>query len=213
MSTDAVLFDYWRSSASYRVRLALALKEISYRSVPVNLAGGEQVLPDHIARNPMAAVPVLDIDDLRLTQSLAIIEYLDETRDGHRLLAVDPATKAHERALALIVAADIHPLGNLATLNRISSLGGEQAKLEWVRHYISKGLAAFEAVLGASPRTRFCTGSVPGLADICLVPQLYNAVRWGVELTAFPRCLAVSEAFAELPAYHEAHPDRFAPNG
>ncbi|MBO6883148.1 MAG: maleylacetoacetate isomerase [Marivita sp.] len=213
MNCKTVLFDYWRSSASYRVRLALSLKQIVYRRVPVNLAGGEQALPEHLARNPMAAVPVLDIDGLRLTQSLAIIEYLDETRDGHRLLADDPAIKAKERALALIVAADIHPLGNLTTLNRVSSLGGEQAKLEWVQHHISRGLTAFEAVLAATPRTRFCTGSVPGVADVCLVPQLYNAVRWEVDLAAFPHCRAIDEAFAELPAYHESHPDKFAPNG
>ncbi len=208
---EVVLFDYWRSSASYRVRLALALKNIPYRSVSVNLAAGVQSEPDHMARNPMGAVPVLDIDGLRLTQSLAIIEYLDETRGGLSLIPRDPKRKARARALALIIAADVHPLGNLATLNRIAELGGEVEKVKWAQYYISRGLAAFETKLREIPKAKFSTGDTPGLADVCLVPQLYNAVRWDVDLAAFPLCQEINAAFAELPAYREAHPDRFAP--
>ena len=209
--TTPVLYDYWRSSASYRVRLALALKGIAYTSIAVNLAGGEQSGPEHLARNPMAAVPVLDIDGLRLTQSLAIIEYLDETRAGIRLLPVDPAERAFVRSLALVIAADTHPLGNLATLNRIACLGGEVAKLDWARHHIARGLSAFETLLSGRDCATFCLGGAPGLADICLIPQFYNARRWGVDVAAFPRCMAIEEAFAALPAYSAAHPDRFAP--
>ncbi|WP_068110797.1 maleylacetoacetate isomerase [Tropicimonas marinistellae] len=208
---EIVLFDYWRSSASYRVRLGLELKGMAYRRVAVNLAAGEQRLSEHLTRNPIGAVPVLDIDGLRFTQSLAILEYLDETRRIHPLLPTAPAERARARALALIVAADIHPLGNLSTLNRVADLGGEQAKLDWVRNCIATGLAAFEAVLAESGSMPFCAGDAPGLADVCLIPQLYNADRWGVDLTALPRCTAARDAFSQLPAFQAAHPDRFAP--
>lgn len=209
----AVLYDYWRSSASYRVRLALALKDIPYRRIAVNLADGEQSHPEHLIRNPHGAVPVLDVDGLRITQSLAIIEYLDETRGGLHLLPKTPADRAHARSLALLIAADIHPLGNLSTLNRVTEIGGEVAKLNWIRHYIANGLSSFERTLKEGEPTPFCCGDTPGLADICLIPQLYNAARWDVDIANLPRCKAAQAAMAELPAYASAHPDRFSPNG
>lgn len=210
--TGAILYDYWRSSASYRVRLALELKSIAYETKSVNLAAGQQVLPEHLDRNRAGTVPVLDIDGLRLTQSLAIIEYLDETRIGPRFLPETAALRARARALALIVAADIHPLGNLAVLKRLAQLGGEDAKVDWVRRYISRGLTAFEALLVEGPSGLFCCGDTPGIADLCLIPQLYNARRWGVDLTPLVRCQAIDAAFAALPASWAAHPDRNAPD-
>lgn len=209
--SEIVLYDYWRSSASYRVRLALELKAIPFRSAPVNLVGSEQKGAEHLARNPSGAVPVLDIDGLRLTQSLAIIEYLEETRAGAHLLPSEPGERARARALALIIAADIHPLGNLSVLNRVSAMAGEDARLAWVRDYILQGLTAFEAMLASAPTKAFCCGDQPCLADICLVPQLYNARRWGVELGGLPRCIAIDDAFGEMAPYSAAHPDRHAP--
>lgn len=211
MSDLPVLFDYWRSSASYRVRLALAIKGVEYLSHPVNLVQAEQRGDTHMSRNPMGAVPVLQIDGLRLTQSLAIIEYLDESRDGPALLPKGAAMHAQARALAHIIAADTHPLGNLPILQRVEALAGEQAKLEWVLHVISKGLIAYEAHLAQMPRHRFTMGDTPMLPDLCLIPQLYNAMRWGVDLKGLPRCLAIQQAFAELPAFEAAHPNSFAP--
>lgn len=208
-----VLYDYWRSSASYRVRLALALKDLAYENIPVNLAAGEQLHFEHVARHPMGAVPVLDIDGLRLTQSLAIIEYLDETRGNLPLLPDDTYMRAKARALSLVVAADIHPLGNLSTLNWVAELGGERAKLDWVRHYIAKGLIAFERLLAAHETTTFCLGDAPMLPDICLIPQLYNARRWDIDLRNMPRCRHVEAAFTALPAFDAAHPESFSPNG
>ena len=161
--------------------------------------------------NPCATIPVLEIDGMRLTESLAIIEYLDETRDGLRLISENPVRRARERAPALIIAANIHPLGNLSTLNRIAELGGEAEKVKWAQHYITRGLRAFKATLNESPKTRFCAGDTPKLADICLIPQLYNAVRWGVDLSALPHCEEIRAAFSDFPGYHDAHPYRFAP--
>lgn len=206
-----VLYDYWRSSAAYRVRIALALKGIGHDRVPVDLAAGDQRGPAHLARNPQGAVPVLDIDGLRLTQSLAILDYLDETRPTPPLLPPDAAGRARVRAVALAIACDIHPLSNLATLNRIEALSGPDARADWNRDNILRGLSAVETLLADGPDTRFCHGDAPGYADCVLIPQLYNARRWQVDIDHLPRITAIEAAAEALADIASAHPDAVKP--
>ncbi|MBT9384306.1 maleylacetoacetate isomerase [Pseudooceanicola sp. CBS1P-1] len=201
------LYDYWRSSASYRVRIALGLMDEAWSAVPVDLVKGEQSAPAHLARNPQGLVPVLDIDGLRLTQSLAILEYLDETRDLG-LLPQAPAERARVRALAQAIAMEIHPVCNLRVARHASGHSGGEITMEsWMLRFMTPGLLAFEAML--EPGSRFCHGDRPGLADLCLVPQLYNADRWGVDLSPMPRIRAVAEALNGIEAVRAAHPDHF----
>lgn len=210
--TETVLYDYWRSSASYRLRIALNLAGIPYRAVPVDLVKSEHRAPAHLARNPQGLVPVLEIDGLLLTQSLAILGYLDETRDLG-LLPKEPGERARARALAHAIAVDLHPVCNLSVARRATELSGgaEGMPGDWMRHFIRPGLLAFEALLSGFDQAPFCTGGAPGLADICLMPQLYNARRWEVDLSGLPRLLAVAEACAANPAFAAAHPDRHRP--
>lgn len=207
----AILYDYWRSSASYRVRIALNLKRVDYERVAVDLLAGDHRGEAHLARNPQGLVPALAADGRILTQSLAIIAYLDAVRPEPPLLPRDPADAAHVRALALTVACDIHPINNLRVLKRLSALGIEQpARDDWYRHWVKEGLDALEQM--ASPRAgRFLFGDSPGLADICLVPQLYNARRFEVALDAYPTLLRADASAAMLDAFAAAHPDRVAP--
>ena len=209
--SEPVLYDYFRSSACYRVRIALNLKGIAYRSVPVNLLEGEQKDPDYVARNPQGFVPFLEIDGAKLNQSLAIIDYLDATRPEPALVPADPADRAHVLALALAVACDIHPLNNLRVLKRLSGLGLDQeARDDWYRHWVSEGLAALEAM--AAPRAgRFLFGDDPGLADICLVPQMFNARRFEVPLDAYPTLVRADAEANRLEPFAAAHPERVAP--
>ncbi len=204
--SDVVLYDYWRSSASYRVRIALNLAGISYRTVSVNLLDKSHKSADHLARNPQGLVPVLDIDGQRLTQSLAILEYLDETR-SLGLLPREPGPRARARALAQSIAVDLHPLCNLSVVAHATG-GAEPARSDWMRHFIEPGLAAFEMLLAGFAQTPYCTGDQPGLADLCLIPQLYNADRWGADYAACTRIRAVAQACAAHPAFAAAHPDR-----
>jgi maleylacetoacetate isomerase len=205
-----VLYDYWRSSAAYRVRIALNLLGLSYQSVPVDLTQGEQAEPDNLARNPQGLVPTLDIDGIRLTQSLAILEYLDETRSAG-WLPQDPAARATVRAMAYAVAIDTHPVCNLRVARHAVSLG---ATMEgWMQHFIGLGLQGLEGLLQQHPEGRFCHGDSVTLADLCLVPQVYNARRWGVDLTPTPRLSAIANALDQLPAFAAAHPDRVKPAG
>lgn len=211
--SETVLFDYWRSSASYRLRIALNLAGISYRAVHVDLVKGAHKEPGHLARNPQGLVPVLQIDGIELTQSLAILDYLDRTRDMG-LLPADPAQRAKAQALAHAIAVDIHPVCNLSVAKHATNLaaGVEDMPRQWMTRFIGPGLQAFETLLGGFEQAPFCTGSAPGLADICLIPQIYNARRWGADISAMPRLLAVEQACAEHPAFAAAHPDAVNPN-
>lgn len=203
-----ILYDYWRSSASYRVRIALNLLGIEYEAVSVNLLAKEQKAPGHLARNPQGAVPVLDIDGLRLTQSLAIVEYLEETRPGACLLPSDAAGRARVRALSYAIAMDIHPLCNLGPVAHVMTLtgGGDAVRSEWMNKFIGEGLAAVEKLLDHPATGRFCHGGRPTMADLCVVPQVYNANRWEVDLAPFPRINAIAAECAKLPAFEAAYP-------
>jgi maleylacetoacetate isomerase len=204
-----VLFDYFRSSASYRVRIALNLKRIAYKPAPVNLLEGEQRGETFRARNPQGLVPALEIDGHILTQSLAIILYLDETRPEPPLLPRDPADAAHVHALALAIACDIHPLNNLRVLKYLKDeLGQEQSERDaWYRHWIAEGFAALETM--AAPRSgRFLFGDSPTLADICLVPQMFNARRLETPLDGYPTLVRADEEANRLEPFAAAHPDR-----
>lgn len=208
-----MLHDYWRSSAAYRVRIALGLLGLSWQAIPVDLTKGCQRSPEHLARNPQGLVPVLAIDGLELTQSLAILEYLDETRAAG-FLPADAPGRARVRALAYAIAMEIHPVCNLRVARHaVDASAGAITMAGWMSAFIGPGLAAFEAMLDHPATGRFCHGDRPGLADICLVPQLYNADRWGVDLAAMPRIRAIRAALDALPAVAAAHPDRHAPAG
>ncbi len=210
--SNIVLYDFWRSSASYRVRIALNLAGISYDAVVVDLVSGEQKGDAHRSRNPQGLVPVLEIDGLRLTQSLAIIEYLDRTRQLN-LLPENPADRAKAQALAQSIAVDIHPICNLAVAKHATVLSADASNMPgaWMQHYIRPGLEAFEALLAEFTQSPYCTGTQPGLADLCLIPQLYNARRWEVDLSHLPRLLAVEAACSDHSAFVAARPDQHAP--
>ena len=206
--SDTVLFDYWRSSASYRVRIALNLLSIPYLSIPVDLLSGQHKQPEHLARNPQGLLPALEIDDHMLTQSLAIIEYLAETRPGSGLLPSDPLGRHRVRALSHAIAMDIHPVCNLGVVAHIMhhSNDPDAARVEWMRKFIGEGLNAFEKLLDTPQTGSFCHGDHPTMADACLVPQIYNAERWGVDLSACPRTVAIATACTDLPPFAAARP-------
>lgn len=197
---DLILYDYWRSSAAWRVRLALAAKGLAATQVPVSLIGGEQRSPDHLGRNPQGLVPVLADGPLLLSQSLAIIEYLDETHPDPPLLPADPAGRALVRSAALIIAADVHPLGNLRVLRWLrEELGQDDAAVTaWLHQWMGSGLAALEA-FATRHGGRFVYGDRLSLADLCLIPQLYNARRFGLSPAGMARLLAVEAAVLALP--------------
>ena len=206
-----VLYDYYRSSASYRVRIALNLKGVAYARVPVNLLEGEQQADGYRARNPQGFVPMLEVDGRPMTQSLAILAWLEAAAREPPLLPADPGDQAHVRALVLTIVADIHPLNNLRVLKRLTAMGIDQAgRDEWYRHWIAEGFDALEAL--ASPRAgAFLFGDAPTLADVCLVPQMYNARRFNVPLEAYPALVRADAAAAALEPFAAAHPDRVAP--
>ncbi|MBK4216253.1 maleylacetoacetate isomerase [Paracoccus caeni] len=208
---NVILHDYWRSSAAYRLRIALAHLGLPHESHAVDLLTAEHRGSENIARNPQGLVPTLEIDGLTLTQSLAIIEYLDETRQAG-FLPGDAAGRARVRALAYAVAMEIHPVCNLRVARHAAEVSGGAITMEdWMRHFIGSGLAAVERMLD-HPRTGpFCHGDQLSMADLCLVPQIYNAERWGVDLSGMPHIQAVTAALQELPAVAAAHPDRWQP--
>jgi maleylacetoacetate isomerase len=205
------LYDYYRSSASYRVRIALNLKGVDYTRVPVNLLAGEQRDEAYRALNPQGFVPMLDADGERLTQSLAIISWLEGKYPTPVLLPADPAARSHVLAMVLTIAADIHPLNNLRVLKRLSEMGIDQAaRDDWYRHWIAEGFAALEAL--AAPRAgSFLFGNEVTLADVCLVPQLFNARRFDLPLDAYPTLVRADAAATALEPFAAAHPDRVAP--
>jgi maleylacetoacetate isomerase/maleylpyruvate isomerase len=207
------LYSYFRSSAAYRVRIALNLKGLSYQTVPVHLTrgGGEQHAPGYRKLNPQGLVPVLEDGGRVLTQSLAIIEYLDEVHPQTPLLPKDPAARARVRALALAIACDLHPLNNTRVLNYLTGpMGlGDDAKQTWYRHWIAEGLGALEASLASDRETgRFCHGGAPGLADCCLIPQLANAHRFKCDVSPYPTLLRIEKNCQALDAFQRAAPDK-----
>jgi maleylacetoacetate isomerase len=213
MTGGIKLYDYWRSSASYRVRIALNLKGLVYEQHPIHLVrdGGEQHTPEYHAVNPQEFVPVL-VDGRRvIRQSLAIIEYLDETYDGEmKLLPTTARDRARVRALAQMVACDIHPLNNRRVMLFLENEFGASTEQRdrWMLHWIEEGFRSFEALVDGHPSTgRFCEGDAPTIADICLVPQVYNAQRFGVDMSAFPTIERVAAACLELQAFDAARPE------
>ena len=213
MSEPLQLYSYWRSSAAYRVRIGLNLKGLDYDILPVHLLrdGGQQHSDGYRELNPQALVPLLCHGHRRLGQSLAILEYLDEVWPSPPLLPGTARERQRARALALLVACDIHPLNNLRVLQYFErEWGVPQAERDgWVRHWIEDGFRAAEALLADHPSTgTFCEGNTPGLADCCLVPQAYNARRFGIDMAAFPTLQRIEAACLALPAFDAARPER-----
>jgi len=204
-----IFYEYWRSSAAYRVRIALKLKRIDYESRPVDLREGEQRSPAFLALNPLGLVPMLEIDGNRLTQSIAILNYLDLKYPSQPLIPALAAERAHVVAMAMTIACDIHPLNNLRVLKYLKNeLGHSQDEVDdWYRHWIAEGLPALEAM--AAPRAgKFLFGDAPTGADVCLVPQLYNARRFDVRLDDYPTLLRAEDNANRIEAFAAAHPDR-----
>jgi maleylpyruvate isomerase len=206
------LYTFFRSSASYRVRIALNLKGLAYEQMPIHLrrAGGEQFATAYKAINPQALVPALEDNGGILTQSLAIIEYLEERYPKPPLLPADPADRALVRSMALVVACEIHPIQNLRVLVHLKKhlQQSEDDLNRWARHWIDLGLTALEQMTATPKHGKFCFDDTPTLADICLVPQLVNARRFGCDLSAYPTLLQIEKACIALPAFVNATPEK-----
>ncbi|HWJ93233.1 MAG TPA: maleylacetoacetate isomerase [Telluria sp.] len=207
------LYTYFRSSAAYRVRIALNLKGLPYEAVPVHLlkAGGEQLSDSYRKINPSKLVPALQDERGTLTQSLAILEYLEDTHPDVPLMPADPLGRARVRELAQIIACDIHPLNNLRVLRYLVHEMGvsEEAKTQWYKHWVTDGLAALEAHLARDPGTAdFCHGETPTLADCCLVPQVFNAQRFEIDLAPYMNIARINANCVQLPAFQHAHPSQ-----
>ncbi|KAI5616719.1 maleylacetoacetate isomerase isoform 2 [Silurus asotus] len=197
-----VLHGYFRSSCSWRVRIAFALKGIEYDQVPVNLVkdGGQQLTDQYRAVNPMQQVPAVTIDGITLSQSLAIIQYIDETRPLPRLLPVDPQQRAQVRMISDVIASGIQPLQNLTVLEKVGS-----EKIQWAQHYINKGFNALESILKQTSGT-YCFGNEISMADICLAPQVYNAERYKVDLDQYPTIKRINQTLMKIEAFKVSHP-------
>ena len=202
------LYNYFRSSASFRVRIALQLKGLPFEYISVHLAKGQHKLPEYSAIAADNLVPNLVIDGEHLSQSMAIIEYLDEMHPEPALLPKDPLARARVRALAQSIACEIHPINNLRVLKYLSGTLGlsEDQKNTWYRHWVREGLEAFERQLAQGPESTFCHGNAPSLADCCLVPQIFNAKRFDVNLEGLPRTMGAFEACMKLEAFQKAQP-------
>lgn len=206
------LHGYFRSSSSYRCRIALNLKGLAYESVSVHLVkdGGQQKSDSYRALNPQGLVPTLEVGDLVLTQSPAILEWLDETHPAAKLLPDDPAERAAVRAFCAVIACEIHPLQNLRVLQYLGAeFDQDQAgKDAWCQRWIGDGLAACEALLAKRPATRFAFGDQPGMAEVYLIPQMFSAQRFKVDISAMPRLTAIYAACEALPEFAAAHPSK-----
>jgi maleylacetoacetate isomerase len=213
IASTPTLYDYWRSSASYRVRIALNLLGLSYRTVPVNLLTGAHRAPGYLAKNPQGILPLLEIDGHGLTQSLAIIEYLHATTNGAALLPPDPLGQHRVRQLSYAVAMEIHPVCNLGVAAHVVDLtrGSDADKKAWMQHFISSGLDALEALLAQGGSGVFSYGDTPTMADCCLIPQLYNAERWGVDFERHANINRIADAAKKHDAFAAAHPDQVGP--
>lgn len=207
--SEVILHDYFRSSASYRVRIGLNLKGVSYRSHMVNIVTGEQHSPAYHALNPQGFVPMLEIDGRKLTQSLAILDYLDATHKELPFVPHEAGERSHVLAMALVVACDIHPLNNLRVLRYLRGpLGQAQETVDdWYRHWVAEGLAALET-MAAPSAGQWLAGDAVSLADICLVPQIANARRLETPLDAYPTLVRIDESARAHPAFAAAHPDQ-----
>jgi len=211
------LHNYFRSSASFRVRIALAIKGLAYEYIPVHLARGEHKLPDYAAISSDGLVPLLETDGERLSQSMAIIEYLDETHPQPPLLPQDAAGRAKVRALAQMIACEIHPLNNLRVLKYLVKQlkVDEEAKNTWYRHWVREGLESFERqlqTLAAQRQHAGCWGDIPTLADCCLVPQIFNGKRFDVNMDGLPLTMGAFDACMQHPAFQQAQPSNCPDN-
>ena len=205
------LYDYWRSSAAYRVRIALNLKGLAYQSISVDLANGDQRDKAYRTINPQGLVPLLDTGETRISQSLAIIDWLDAHQPKPRLIPAEPPARTNALAMAYMIAMDIHPVNNariLASLRKDFAATEEQVN-DWIARWISEGFTALEAL--ADPALPFLGGEAPGIADLCLIPQIYNARRFKTPLDAFPKLVAIDAACADMDAFKRAHPDAVRP--
>ncbi|MGV6851253.1 MAG: maleylacetoacetate isomerase [bacterium] len=210
--TDFILYSYWRSSAAYRVRIALNIKKIEYKLKPVHLlnAGGEQFTSEYSELNPQHLVPTLMHGNRALTQSLAIIEYLDEIIESPSLLPATSRERAWVRSLAQMVACDIHPLNNLRVMGQLKKNAGmdQEAVVKWMHHWMALGFTALEKMLSGSIITGpYCAGDLVTMADVCLIPQLYNAHRFELDLSAYPTLLAIEQECLKLEAFNKALPE------
>ncbi|KAJ3613017.1 hypothetical protein NHX12_019273 [Muraenolepis orangiensis] len=197
-----ILHGYFRSSCSWRVRIAFALKGIEYEQIPVNLIkdGGQQLTDQYKALNPMQQVPVVEMDGITLSQSLAVIQYIDETRPGPKLLPACPKRRAQVRVICDVIASGIQPLQNLYVLQKIGA-----DKVEWAQHFIQRGFQALEPILKETAGT-YCVGDELSMADICIVPQVYNAQRFKVDVGQFPTIDRLNQTLEEIEAFRVSHP-------
>lgn len=202
------LYGYWRSGAAYRLRIAFGLKGLSWQDAPVHLVRGEQKADAFRALNPMGLVPALELDDgAVLTQSLAILDWLDRAHPEPPLLPADPVARAQVMAAGMVIVVDTHPIQNVGVVGHLKAACGvdTQGGIDWMIHWMARGFDAFQSM--CSPDAPFAFGDAPGYADICLVPQLYNAHRWGMDLSPYPRLTELEQACLAHPAFDAARPE------